>query len=473
MLTTLFLAPLAWCSRRHRSMNLFWSLMGLLALSWCLNVPGIVQLLRLPGLNMMSHNRLVFITAFAILSLSAIGLEVLLQGPVQWRPWLWLPPALLATLYFWCSYRALSLPEPIQTQLETIVQQGHQVGWMRSPEDVQHVQSWFVRQFAGAAALSAVGVAAWLLVWFRRAWQPRLLAGLAVVLLADLLWFGYGKSVQCDPGLYFPRLNILTQVAQAGPGRVIGYECLPANLATMSGLREVRGYDGVDPAEMIDLLSLTAEPNSPAHSYSLVQWLAPGVTHTPAGDAKLSPVLDLLGVRYVIFRGSPWTNAHPAFQAPDYWVLENPSALPRVFVPGQVQLVPDKLTRLQHLASPEFEPRSLALVETPIQLPRRCHGTAELLAELPSRLTIAAHMETPGLLVLTDRWDKGWQAFVDGKPTPILRVDHALRGVILPAGSARVEFRYAPASFAWGLRLSGLAGLILLAWSWQKMRFLV
>jgi hypothetical protein len=228
--------------------------------------------------------------------------------------------------------------------------------------------------------------------------------------------------------------------------------------------------DGVDPAEMIDLLSLAAEPNSPAHSYSLVQWLVPKVTLTPAGNAKLSPVLDLLGVRYVIFRGAPWTNAHPAFQAPDYWVLENPTALPRVFVPAKVQLAADRSSRLQRLASPEFDPRSLALVETPVQLPDLCRGTAELVVDLPTRLTISARMGTPGLLVLADRWDKGWQALVDGKPTSILRVDHALRGVILPAGSARLEFRYAPGSLAWGLRLSGVAGLILLAWSLLSMR---
>src|SRR6185295_4752843 len=66
---TLFVAPLAWCSRRRFSMKVFWSLAGLLSLGWCLDVPGIVDFLRLPGLNMMSHNRLVFVTSFSILVL--------------------------------------------------------------------------------------------------------------------------------------------------------------------------------------------------------------------------------------------------------------------------------------------------------------------------------------------------------------------------------------------------------------------
>src|SRR5262249_55208768 len=57
MSATLLLAPLAWCSRRHRSINLFWLVLSFLALSWVLNIPGMVSLLRLPVLNMFSHNR--------------------------------------------------------------------------------------------------------------------------------------------------------------------------------------------------------------------------------------------------------------------------------------------------------------------------------------------------------------------------------------------------------------------------------
>ncbi len=78
LLAALFVAPLAWCSRRHRSLNVFWLLLAVLGLSWCLDLPGVVDLLSLPGMNMLSFNRLVFATAFAVLALTAIGLETLL-----------------------------------------------------------------------------------------------------------------------------------------------------------------------------------------------------------------------------------------------------------------------------------------------------------------------------------------------------------------------------------------------------------
>jgi uncharacterized membrane protein YfhO len=74
-------------------------------------------------------------------------------------------------------------------------------------------------------------------------------------------------------------------------------------------------------------------------------------------------------------------------------------------------------------------------------------------------------METAGLVVLADLWDEGWRAYLNGRPAPILRVDHAIRGVVVPAGAGSLEFRYSPASFSLGVILAGVGGAALLAWA--------
>ena len=81
-------------------------------------------------------------------------------------------------------------------------------------------------------------------------------------------------------------------------------------------------------------------------------------------------------------------------------------------------------------------------------------------------------METAGLVVLADRWDIGWRAYLDGRPVPILQANHALRGVVVPAGTGTLEFRYQPASFAWGLRLAGAAATVLLMCFGNSMKSL-
>ena len=170
-------------------------------------------------------------------------------------------------------------------------------------------------------------------------------------------------------------------------------------------------------------------------------------------------------MRYVIGRGAPLTNSHPAFQGTDYWVLVNSNALARTFIPHRVETVAGDKARLAKLAAAEFDPREVACVESPVDLPGPCRGTASIVEEIPTHIRVSVQMETPGLVVLADLWDQGWQAYLNGRRVPILRTNHAIRGVVVPAGSGIVEFRYAPASFAWGLRLAGLAAAALLVWS--------
>jgi hypothetical protein len=256
----------------------------------------------------------------------------------------------------------------------------------------------------------------------------------------------------------------LHEVAQSAPGRIIGYKCLPANLAMMCGLRDIRGYDAVEPARFIELLAGATDPRSSVHPYAQTQELVPKAGFTPEGTFRLSPVFDLLNVRYVVFRGSPLPNTHPAFQGPDYWVLVNSNALDRAFIPRRVETVGESKARLEKLASPAFDPREVAYVEEPVDLPGRCQGQADIVNEIPTRVTVAVRMETPGLVVLADLWDAGWRAYLNGQRVPILRANHAVRGVVVPRGSGTLEFRYEPASFAWGLRLAALAGVALLGW---------
>jgi hypothetical protein len=181
----------------------------------------------------------------------------------------------------------------------------------------------------------------------------------------------------------------------------------------------------------------------------------------------------MLGVRYVIFRGQPYTNARPLFTSFDYYVVENTHALSRVFIPRRVKVVPDHDERLREMESPDFNPRETAFVETSVELPQECFGEAEIRQEIPTRVRIETRMKTAGLVVLTDLWDKGWRAYLDGQNVPILRANHAVRGVVVQQGTHSLEFRYQPASLTWGVCAAGLAGLTLLMWAgfaWRTTR---
>ena len=138
--------------------------------------------------------------------------------------------------------------------------------------------------------------------------------------------------------------------------------------------------------------------------------------------------------------------------------------MPRAFIPKQVEMVTSGTERLARLGSEQFDPRQIAYVESHVTLPADCRGKAQITNEIPTHIAITAQMDTAGLLVLADLWDAGWLAKINGQPAPILRTNHAIRGVVLPAGKSVVEFVYRPAGWILGLRLGALGLAVILIW---------
>ncbi len=54
----------------------------------------------------------------------------------------------------------------------------------------------------------------------------------------------------------------------------------------------------------------------------------------------------------------------------------------------------------------------------------------------------------------------GWKAYIDGKETPIVKVDYVLRGLPVPSGKHTIEFRFEPESYILGDRISLIVGII-------------
>jgi uncharacterized membrane protein YfhO len=65
--------------------------------------------------------------------------------------------------------------------------------------------------------------------------------------------------------------------------------------------------------------------------------------------------------------------------------------------------------------------------------------------------------------VFLEQFDAGWSALLDGQPTPLLRVNLAMRGVFLLPGSHRIVFSYQPPGWRIGIALSTLSLLLLVA----------
>jgi hypothetical protein len=194
---------------------------------------------------------------------------------------------------------------------------------------------------------------------------------------------------------------------------------------------------------------------------------------------------DMLNVRYVVVRDeTPLPEKFVlAFDAPGpLAVYENPDAFLRAWVVEDAIHVNDPLAVLQ---SPDFDPaRTVILAEERPQTADSRRQTADggqqtadgrprntqfpirnfEFAQSPNEMSISVTAPAPAYLVLSEIWYPGWRATVNGADVPVLRANHALRAVALPAGELTVRLWFAPESWRWGLGLiaAGLIGSVVL-----------
>jgi hypothetical protein len=88
-------------------------------------------------------------------------------------------------------------------------------------------------------------------------------------------------------------------------------------------------------------------------------------------------------------------------------------------------------------------------------------GTTQIDLDDPDRVEVSVNATAPAMLVLSDNDADGWRATIDGRVAPILRTNHAFRGVAVTPGAHKVVFTFAP-SFLYAGLYTSLGALALL-----------
>jgi len=196
-----------------------------------------------------------------------------------------------------------------------------------------------------------------------------------------------------------------------------------------------------------------------------------GVTTTrPIETGELDPgfanVLRLFNVRFVL---SVVPMRSPALrhveQTPEgLEIYELDGWLPRAFVVGGVVRTENDELALAELLSPTFAPDRRAVVEGPgVVLPPDAESSkaVEITRRSNTEVVLRASLAKPGLLVLSEGYYPGWRATVDGKDTPIQRVNVMMRGIVLEAGEHEVVFRFRSPTILAGAAISITAIVVL------------
>jgi hypothetical protein len=90
----------------------------------------------------------------------------------------------------------------------------------------------------------------------------------------------------------------------------------------------------------------------------------------------------------------------------------------------------------------------------------------------PNATSFVVRARQPGVVVLTEaNWPRDFRATVNGRATPVIRVNHAFLGLVLDGpGEYRVTFRHWPRDLSRNLSLSLLGALLLAGTIWLGRR---
>ncbi|MHA7862811.1 YfhO family protein [Flagellimonas marinaquae] len=168
-------------------------------------------------------------------------------------------------------------------------------------------------------------------------------------------------------------------------------------------------------------------------------------------------VLNMLNVKYIIQQDEEG-NSYPAI---------NPDANGNAWFVDQ--LLPVSSANEEILKLKDFNSKTQAVVNTS-EYPAltKLRYSVDSLARIdlvdyrPNSITYTANNPNDGFAVFSEmHYPSGWHAFIDGEPQEHYRVDYALRGMKVPSGQHKIEFRFEPEVVETGSQIT-LASNILL-----------
>jgi hypothetical protein len=168
-----------------------------------------------------------------------------------------------------------------------------------------------------------------------------------------------------------------------------------------------------------------------------------------------APVINMLNTRYII---------HPG-KGGDSVVRNKGSLGPVWFVKGvKYERSPQDVMN----ALSKFHPADTAILfakdSSKVKLDEGIDSTGyiQLLKNDNDEISYVSQSRHKSFAVFSEvYYDRGWEAWVDGKEVPIIRANYVLRGLSLPAGRHIIRFFFRPLSYYLGRQIQWMATIVL------------
>ena len=408
-------------AHRHAPLQIVFLILGLLGLTLMFGLPTYRLLFTLPGIDQLhSPFRWIYAVTLSVAVLAGLGADRLIQSEivgarraVPLRKWFGITLLALGALVLIglaLSYVLYDRVEPLaQSALDNMVTASGEPAASRFANARMFYSYQFTNVLTFGVMLLGAGV---VFLWanryvgaHRRAPLRRsefLWQGLAVGLIAvDLLIASWGFFPASDPALLdFTPPAIQWLQAQEDDWRYTTLDdptqrpIMNANMGWRYNLRDIRGYESIIPKHYVEYMEQIAPQTQLEFNR-----IAPLYTDYGTGfnyvDALQSPLLDLLGVRYVITHKSTTLpeelTISPSLRVGPAWSLAYEDDAVRIWSNGNNGFV-----------------RATNDLDSPIM----ATWSPDLQADTGREKFIDVRMDESTWLVISETYMPGWRAFI-------------------------------------------------------------
>lgn len=148
-------------------------------------------------------------------------------------------------------------------------------------------------------------------------------------------------------------------------------------------------------------------------------------------------------------------------------VQMNSGACGNAWFVSELKYVPNADSEITALTN--FDPKKTAIVDerfkanlAALNLNADSSSMVKLTYYSPDTLSYESNATADGFVVFSDiYYDKGWNAYIDGQKADHIRVNYVLRGMKVPAGNHKIEFRFEPEKYYLGEKVSMASSVVL------------
>ena len=417
-----------------------------------------------PGLNLSTPSRILFIFGFSMSALAAMGAEVVINADNKKK---------------WFVFTLWTLLLSLGIMICFFVQTEEGARWAAGSHPWAKDWGRFYRALRVHFDISSEVIFKPMLLvfasfcvlcvaFFNRNKRFKVIALTAGVLILsyDLISFGLVYNTASPKEMEYPQTDAIRFLRKdKSEYRIITYGKFMHNSFAPFNIADVGGYASLYPRRYGEFLHLSTHDVTVPFPDQFSRW----IRFTKFG----SPLLDLINTKYVLLPPSSSVQMPKLKLVYDKEIdiYENKDAFPRLFIVPRYQVCNTGKKAYKTIGAyslSDFRNKVVLESAPPKDFNQNNDGMCDeieskinVMSYESSKIVAQVYTSQKGFMVISNSYHPGWKANVDGQEAMVLRANYIMSAIPIQAGNHEVELLFRPKVMIGGILVTALGWFIL------------